>query len=476
MRVLMASAELAPYVRVGGLAEAVGGLSLALRELGVTLDVVVPDYFGADVTLGDEETEVLHVPSWVGGATARTGTLADFGTVTLVSAPGLERPFPYGEPGTFGWPDNDRRFMAFSAGVAALVKERKVDVLHANDWHTGASLAFVGPATPSVFSIHNLAYQGQCHIGWLEVLGEFGEDRKHAYQSHGECNPMVGALRLADAIVAVSPGYAKEILTPDGGAGVEGILLDRGEAVFGILNGIDTAAWNPGTDPFLAENYGPTSLKTGSGAGKDACRAALRLEAGLPAIDGPVIGVVTRLVDQKGVDLVVEAAQFMASLDAQLVVLGAGDPELVAGLRQRMADQPDRISFREGFDLGYAHRIFSGSDLFVMPSRFEPCGLAQMQAMAYGTIPVVTGVGGVGDTVIDADRDHARGNGFVSEAVTAAGVVDALHRAVRSWKVKKRRASIMANGMSTDWSWTGPARRYLAVYEAIRTRNRLTNR
>ena len=467
MRVLLASAELAPYVRVGGLAEAVSGLAMGLRRAGVELDVVVPDYFGPAVALDDEVSEVLDVPEWVGSASTRTGTLAGFGEVTLVTVSGIQRGFAYGEPGTDGWDDNDRRFMAFSAAVASLASARRVDVMHANDWHTGAAIGFAGPSVPSVFSIHNLAYQGQCHIGWLEVLGDHGEERKHAYESYGSCNPMVGALRLADRIVAVSPHYAQEILTPGGGAGVDGVLRERGSAVVGILNGIDTATWDPSTDEFLPQNYTRSSLKTGVSGGKDECRRVLRAEVGLSAMDGPLIGFVTRLVDQKGVDLVIEAAHFVGSFNAQLVVLGAGDPQLVEGLRMRALESPERISFREGFDLGLAHRIFAGSDLFVMPSRFEPCGLAQMQAMAYGTIPVVTDVGGLHDTVIDADTFPETGNGFVSDVVTGAGLVDALHRAVRGWATKKRRGAIIANGMSTDWSWDGPAEKYIRLYESV---------
>ncbi len=471
MRVLFASAELAPYVRVGGLAEAAGGLAVALRRAGVDLDVVVPDYFGNAVSLGNETIEGLEVPEWVGGASARTGELEGFGEVTLVHVPDIERPHPYGEPGSFGWDDNDRRFMAFSAAIVALAERTGADVLHANDWHTGAAIGLADPTLPSVFSIHNLAYQGQCDIGWLQVLGEHGSQRQVAFESYGVCSPMVGALRLANRIVAVSPHYAGEVLTPEGGAGLDEILRDRGSAVLGILNGIDTGAWNPATDQFLRNNYTTQSLRAGASPGKDSCRKALREEVGLPELDGPIIGFVTRLVDQKGVDLLIEAANFIESLGAQLVVLGAGDPALARDLRDRSEQFPDRIAFREAFDLGLAHRIFAGSDLYVMPSRFEPCGLAQMQAMAYGTIPVVTDVGGLHDTVFDADADVTsdHGNGFVSSAVSAAGLVDAFHRAIRGWSVKKRRAAIIANGMNVDWSWDGPAERYVDLYRSVLT-------
>ena len=190
-------------------------------------------------------------------------------------------------------------------------------------------------------------------------------------------------------------------------------------------------------------------------------------ETGLDPDEGPLIGMVTRLVDQKGVDLALEAASLLPPRGAQLVVLGSGDPALAARWRSLAEARPGRIAFREGFDLGFAHRVFAGSDLYLMPSRFEPCGLAQMQAMAYGTIPVVTDVGGLHDTVIDADADSERGNGFVSPTASGAGVVDALHRAARAWAVKKRRAVIIRNGMSRDWSWDGPAARYLELYRAV---------
>jgi starch synthase len=479
MRVLLAAAELAPYVRVGGLAEAAGGLAVALRAAGIELDVVVPDYSGAGpsgVELSDEVIEILDVPEWAGPASARTGTLAEFGKITLVAVPGIERPHAYGEPGTFGWHDNDKRFMAFSAAVVALATSRRADVLHANDWHTGAAIGLASPDLPSVFSIHNLAYQGQCDVGWLNVLGEHGTQRQFAYESMGSCSPLVGALRLANKIVAVSPTYAAEILTSDGGAGLDSILLERGNAVSGILNGIDVNAWNPATDPFLAKPFTLGSIRTGSSAGKDACRKALRSEVGLPELDGPIIGFVTRLVDQKGVDLVIDAAQFVESLGAQLVILGAGDAHLAQGIRLRSLQEPTRIAFREGFDLGLAHRIFAGCDLYAMPSRFEPCGLAQMQAMAYGAIPVVTSVGGLSDTVIDADADPDSGNGFVSDVVSASGFVDALHRAARAWNVKKRRASIIANGMSADWSWDDPAKKYIAMYKAVQKKSTSTSK
>jgi starch synthase len=468
VKIVFATAELAPLVRVGGLAEAAGGLTIALRNAGVEVEIVVPDYGGVgSPTLEDESFEQLTVPQWVGPASARTGTLKGFGRITLVSVPGIERQHPYGEPGTFGWVDNDKRFFGFSAAVAAIVKAQRADIVHCNDWHTAPTLAFTGPAVRSVLSLHNLAYQGQCHIGWLDVLGEHGEVYKQAYERHGECNPLAGALRLADRIIAVSPTYAAEIRTPAHGAGLDDVLHDRTDAILGIINGIESTSWDPSVDPLIPQTYSVKSMRTGEGAGKVSCKSALRAELSLPNVSGPTIGFVSRLVDQKGVDFVIEATQFLSSIDGQLVVLGSGDQDLVRGLDAAVAQQPTRIAFRQAFDIGFAHRIFAGSDLFVMPSRFEPCGLAQMQAMAYGTIPVVTNVGGLHDTVIDADSDVEQGNGFVSNAVSSAGLVDALHRASRAWAIKRRRAVIIRNGMSHDWSWTGPAAQYQSTYDEL---------
>ena len=466
MRVLFATAELAPLVRVGGLAEAASGLVLALRKAGVEVDVVVPDYAGrgdGGTPLDDQVDETLDVPDWVGGASARTGTLAGFGTVTLVDVPGIARPHPYSAPGgEQGWADNDRRFMAFSAAAAALARSRAADVLHINDWHTGPAIAFADRDIPTVASIHNLAYQGVCDGGWMSLFG----DRAYAYEWYGSCNPLVGALKLADRVVAVSPHYADEIRTPEFGCGVDGALLDRGDALIGILNGIDADTWDPAVDPFLPAPFSAADFRMTDAPGKLACRAALRADLGLRDVYGPLIGFVTRLVDQKGVDMAIDAAQFLGSIDAQLVVLGAGDPYLAARLRALEAAHPDRVAFRDAFDLSLAHRIFAGSDLYLMPSRFEPCGLAQMQAMAYGTLPVVTDVGGLHDTVLDSDADCVKGTGFVSPVVSAAGVVDALHRAARGWASKKRRLTMIRNGMAVDRSWDGPAQQYLALYRA----------
>jgi starch synthase len=465
MKVLFATAELAPLVRVGGLAEAASGLVRALRKAGVEVEVVLPDYFTTE--LADEEATVVSGIDWVGSVIARRGALREFGDVTLVSLPGIVRPHPYVETATGqGWADNDQRFFGFSAAVAKLAELRKVDVVHLNDWHTAAAIAFLSVRVPTVLSIHNLAYQGIASGTWLAKFAESSfrpADIMRAYECFGAVNPLGGAVALADRVIAVSPNYAGEILLPAHGFGLEKVLQDRGVSVLGILNGIDADEWNPSTDPHLVENYQTVPSKA-----KANCRDALLTEFGLASNSaGPVIGMVSRLVDQKGVDLLLDAGQYLDSWSASLVVLGAGDPGLAAALHQRAAKPTSNVGFREGYDLGLAHRIFAGSDLYVMPSRFEPCGLAQMQAMAYGTIPVTTSVGGLVDTIVDADTNPESGNGFRSPHNSGAGLVDALHRATNAWRSNSRRKQIIENGMAHDWSWTQPAAEYVAVYEEL---------
>jgi starch synthase len=466
MRILFAAAEMAPLVRVGGLGEVAGGLTKALRSAGAEVQMVLPDY--SQTPLLDERVEVIDVPEWVGEASARTGMLNGFGEVTLVDVPDIRRPGAYGDPDGDGYVDNDRRFFAFSAAVAAIARQSEPDVIHVNDWHTGAVLAWAPAHIPTVASIHNLAYQGHADRGWLLVFG----DRSSAYDREGNCNPLAGSLLLADRVVAVSPNYATEILHEPIACGMGDILNARSAdgALVGIINGIDGEEWNPETDASLAVPFSAKKL-----AGKQACKAALRTTMDLPETSGPLFGFVTRLVEQKGVEYVVEMAEFLESVDGQLVILGSGERGLSDAVHHLVETNRNRVAFYQGYDLDLSHQIFAGSDCYVMPSRFEPCGLAQMQAMAYGTLPVVTDVGGLHDTVIDLTRHPTVGTGFVSRTVSGAGMVDAMHRAAALFPDRKKWAAAQQRGMTTDWTWAGPTEEYLELYgEAIRAKRNLS--
>ncbi len=455
MKVLFATAEYAPLARVGGLAEASAGLVKALHTAAVDVEVVLPDYSGT--YLANEISVELDVPSWAGPATARSGLADDVGQVTLIDVPGIQRPNPYVDDDGKGWPDNADRFFAFSAAVASLSDVRQPDVLHCNDWHTAAAFGFVDDSLPKVLTIHTLGYQGWTSGGWLDRI----PNHSSAFESRGGTNPMAGGIELADIVVAVSPTYAAEIRRPQTGFGLHEQLLGLGERLVGIRNGIDTSLWNPSTDPHIARRYTLDAM-----GGKDDARSDLLTSVGWLDTGAPIVGIVSRLVEQKGIDLALDASRFATTMPFRLVVLGSGDRWLADRAKEAAEMDPDHVWFSDGYDVELGHKIFAGADLMLMPSRFEPCGLAQMQAMEYGTIPVVTAVGGLVDTVIDFDADPDFGTGFVSGSVDAAGVVDALHRAVRSWSDAEVRLALQRRGMAIDWSWTEPSRQHIAVYES----------
>lgn len=455
MRVVFATAELSPVATVGGLAAAAAGLGVELRRLGVDLELVLPDY--GDVTLADETTLTLDVPDWVGSAEVRVGTHPAVGRLHLVSVPGMARPHPYLQASGEGWADNSARFFRFARAVAAYVEQDPPDILHLNDWHTGPTLAALTNPPPTVVSIHNLAYQGVADATWLDCIGPMAEH----YEWWGGTNPLSGALALADRIVAVSPHYAREIVTPEGGFGLDEPLRNRSDALVGILNGIDTDVWNPADDPLIAAPFDGGSLDA-----RRANRSVLLDRVGFPDDDVVLATVVTRLTHQKGVDLLTPLVPLLAEIPMRLAVLGSGDAALAAELHDLAARYPDSLAFVEGYDESLSHLMFAGGDLYLMPSRFEPCGLTQMQAMRYGALPVVTAVGGLVDTVTDVDR-HRAGTGFVADRARSEDLLAALFRAERRIRDRRRRLAIQKRVMAIDWSWTEPARDYLALYREL---------
>jgi starch synthase len=454
VKILFATAELAPFVKVGGLGDFSAGLVRALRSDGFEVEVLLPDYGNLDFAAESEEE--LAMPVWSEGARIRRGHLDGF-AVSLVGAPGLERPHPYLDPNGIGWEDNDLRFFTFSAAVASWASTSEPDVIHLNDWHTGAALGFLDRPLPSLLTIHNLAYQGTASGVWLRVLPR----RPEAYEWFGGTNPLTGGIALADRVVTVSPTFALESLQPETSFGLSGPLNARAADFVGILNGIDTDVWDPSNDPHLTLTYDAESI-----ARKRQLRRNLAAELGWPETNEPLIGMVTRLTGQKGVDIALELVPLLDELGARMVLLGSGERDL-ATLANSAAENSPRFVFREGYNEGLSHRIFAGSDLYLMPSRFEPAGLTQMQAMRYGTIPVVTDVGGLHDTVVDSDRIPEQGTGFVASEVSAPSVADAVGRAVKGWRSTGRRGAIRRRGMSIDWSWSVPASHYAELYSEI---------
>lgn len=458
-RVLFATAELDPIVKVGGLGEACAGLVRALPYHAVDVDVVLPDY--GDYELTGEERIDLDVPPWAAPAIARRGYLEGVASpVTLIDVPGIRRPHPYVDPTTGqDWPDNQYRFFAFCAAVTAVIRQDNPDVVHLNDWHTAAVAGMCGPAWPYVLTIHNLAFQGQCDRLWLDRLGV----RSMPYLHRGEVNPLAGAVRLADRVVAVSPSYATEVCQPEFGAGLEDLMQAKGSALVGIRNGIDIDVWDPLEDLLLPAPFHRDDLD-----GKTICRKELlRMTPFETEVDEPVVGLVARFVHQKGIDIALAAAPYLSRIPARLVLVGEGDPELQRQADAMAARFPDRVWNAGCYNDELAHQVIAGSDMLLMPSRFEPCGLTQMQAMNCGTIPVVSGVGGLRDTVVDADVDTGGGRGFVADEASPVAIVDALHRATRTWRNKRRRSAIQRRGMAVDWSWGAPAAAYARIYQEV---------
>ncbi|HMS12704.1 MAG TPA: glycogen/starch synthase [Microthrixaceae bacterium] len=457
MHVLFASAEVVPVVSTGGLGAATAGLTAALRRAGHRVELVVPDYGG--YPLQNERCETIHLDPWIGAITVRTGTHAEVGPMHLVRFGGIERPHPYVDPDhARGWGDNDHRFFGFSAVVAELARRLGVDVVHLNDWHTAGALGRLPSSVPTVLTIHNLAHQGWADLGWLANLG----GAAHAYAWNGAVNALAGGIRLADRVVAVSPTYADEVRRDDLGMGLAPLLRDRGPSLRGILNGIDTAEWDPSLDPTLVARFSSRDLD-----GKSAVHDALCDELGIDRGPGPLITIVSRFDDQKGIDLLTSALPYLGSMPARLAVLGSGAPWLERAVCDAAAAAPGRIAAVIGYDASLAHRLFAAGHLTVVPSRFEPCGLTQMQAMQYGTVPIVTDVGGLHDTVIDVDTNPRSGTGIVIPRPDAMAVLDGLHRGVRLATNKRRYASVQRRGMERDWSWDGPAEIYADLYREV---------
>ncbi len=467
--VLFASAELAPLVMVGGLALAASGLVKELISQDVNITVVLPDYGDAVLSeSGFEETNSwgLDVPGWCGPMRARRGSAPGFPDIILIDRPGMARPHPYVDPVSGdAWPDNADRFFAFSAAIAALcgpIDNGGIapDVLHLNDWHTAATVGFSASLPPTVLTIHTLGYQGVCDAWWMGRIPH----QSWMFSWYDVANPLAAAIRCVERIVAVSPNYAAEILTPEAGMGMDYELRQRGDALIGIRNGIDATIWSPQTDPMIPRKYKFKSRVRG----KAEARAKVLERAGWTETGAAVIGVVSRLVDQKGIDTLMGVVPYLASMNARMVLLGSGLHGLTELVRSVASDHPDvLVAELDAFDEPFAHLIFAGSDLFCMPSRFEPCGLAQMQAMAYGTPTVATAVGGLVDTIVDADRDLAGGTGFLTTTNDLPGLVDALHRAVRAWTSDQQFMGIVERGMNADWSWTGPAAQHVEIYHDI---------
>lgn len=474
LAILFAASEMAPWVKTGGLGDVAAALPAALHRAGHDIRVLIPAY-PAFLTAFPRAAALAELPALAPSLPpARLlGAEADGLPLLLLDCPALfDRPGnPYGDALGHDWTDNGIRFGMLSR-VAALLGQAgspldwRPEVVHLNDWQTAlapAWLHYEGGAA-SVVTVHNIAFQGNFAAGHRSALGLPEEAwHMHGAEYGGQISFLKAGLQLATLISTVSPTYAGEIQHEDFGYGLAPLLRHRAGVLRGILNGVDGALWNPANDPALAAPYAANRL-----AAKRENKRALQQEMGLAvAADRPLFGIISRLTHQKGLDLVVTLGERLTALPAQLAVLGSGDKAMEAGFSDLAARHPGQIAVRLTFDEGLAHRIEAGADCFLMPSRFEPCGLSQMYSLRYGTPPIVRATGGLADTVIDVNAEtlaDKTGNGFVIGEATPRALWLALERATRCWHDRKLWQRIQQNGMRRDFSWEHAARDYVALY------------
>ncbi|MCF3945377.1 glycogen synthase GlgA [Acidiphilium sp. AL] len=476
MKVLSVGSELYPLVKTGGLADVMGALPAALAPEGIAMRALIPGY--PSVLAGLTKTQpALDIPALFGGDARIISAESQGLPLFVLDAPHLfARPGnPYLGPDGMDWPDNAQRFAALCR-AAAMIAQGTVagfapDVVHAHDWQAGLLPAYLRfgerPAPPTVMTVHNLAYQGQFPAYLLGTLGlparAFTID---GVEHYGAIGFLKAGMQLADAITTVSPSYAAEIATPEGGMGLDGLIRARASAMHGILNGLDTAVWNPATDAALAVQFTSRTL-AGRAANKQALQARMGLDQDKAVL---LFGLVSRLASQKGIDLVIETLPVIDALGAQLVVLGAGDPSIERALRAAVVMRPGRVAATIGFEEALAHLIQSGADAILVPSRFEPCGLTQLSAQRYGAIPVVARVGGLADTVIDANEvglTAGVATGVQFAPVAADALALGLRRTAALFADKPAWRRMQRNAMALDVSWTQPARRYAALYRSL---------
>jgi len=475
MKILFVASEGLPYSKTGGLADVVEALPKALRAMGHEVAVLLPRYHAnrAQSVLISSVTVAL-------GNQVRFPAIVEAEPVNGVryffvdDPPFFDRPELYGDR-SGDYPDNAERFAEFSRAAIEFMKRVWLpDVVHCHDWQSALVPVLLRTqhtedravrSLPVVFTIHNLAYQGMFDASALDSIGLpnslFSVD---ALEFFGRVNYLKGGLIFADYLTTVSRRYAKEIQTAEYGCGLEGVIRGRGDRLVGILNGVDYTAWNPETDKLIAQNYSAQNL-----AGKRACKKDLLAYFRLPEdLERPLIGIVSRFADQKGFDLIAEVADEMMKEDVALVVLGTGQSEYERLFKQLSDKYPKRMGAKIGYDNNLAHKIEAGADMFLMPSRYEPCGLNQIYSLRYGTVPVVRATGGLDDTVQNFVPKTQQGTGFKFEEYTGSAMLECLRSALGTFRDPNAWQAVQGNGMAKDFSWKASAASYVTLYEAAK--------
>lgn len=476
LKIALISSELAPFAKTGGLADMVASLGGALHALGMEPVFFLPKYKLTTATEAPSIEEKIKVRLGSDCIEARIwkGRHAEAIEVVLIDMPRFfDRPGVYGEMGS-DYADNCARYASFNRAVLEYMKCRQTyfDILHVHDWHTALIPLYLKTVyrndpffkrTRSVLTIHNLGYQGIFSKDKLDQTGlDWNFFTPRYFEFYNKINLLKGGLISADALNTVSPTYAKEILTPEFGAGLEGVLAHRQDQLIGILNGIDTGIWDPASDAYLPERFSGEDMQ-----GKKGCKLALQQEVGLPLkLKTPLISIVSRLVEQKGIDLIIRSIPALIHLNIQIIFHGKGENDLETSLSALARTYPEKIAAKVGFyDEGLAHRIKAGSDFFLMPSRYEPCGLTQMYSQRYGTLPLVHDVGGLSDSVIDARQAPEAGTGLLFKGATTENISRIVFEALSFYGSSNLMPHLRENAMQQDFSWKSSARDYCHLYE-----------
>jgi starch synthase len=477
MKIVHVASELFPYVKTGGLADAVGALTGALADRGHEVAVFLPGYRAVLEHKDAATAERTHRLKVEQGIDFLSGEVRSFSprpgvTVHLVCREEFfDRRGAYGN-GERDYDDNSERFIFFSKAVVESLRlsDAGADIVHCHDWQAALVPVLlrqaerrhgVTLALKTVFTIHNIAYQGVFPSRTFARTNLPDEvNQMDGIEYYSQINLMKGGILFADRVTTVSPRYAQEIQTPEFGCGLDGVVQTRAEDLVGLINGVDTAIWNPATDEQLPARYSRQNM-----SGKKVCRAELLKRCGFTgAFKGPIFGVVARRAAQKGVVLFLANRDFFQANDVRLVLLGSGDRRLEEEVRALAREAPSKVHFTPRLDEAMSHLIEAGSDFFLMPSVFEPCGLNQMYSQVYGTVPVVSRVGGLVDTVIDADADPEHGTGLICEP-SSTGVLEALQRALALFADPTRYAAVQQRGMARDFSWKSAAGAYDRLYQ-----------
>lgn len=478
-KVLFATSEMHPLIKTGGLGDVAGALPSELAHLGHEVPIILPAYPACKTRL-DNLTEIarLQPPSFEAEPVRILESRLPEGSnpIWLVDSPKhFERPGnPYLDKNGQDWPDNAARFAVFCQAIIALVNHPgfnwRPDIIHCNDWQTGlvpALLTRTGRRPATIFTLHNLSYQGVFPYEDFKALGLPSRLwSPAALEFYRQFSFIKGGLVFADWLTTVSPTYAREILTPAFGCGLDGVLRERADQLTGILNGASYQRWNPASDTFIEQNYSQTHWH-----GKAFNKLALQHHYGLPQDETiPLLGFVGRLVEQKGIDLIINALPPLFSKKIQAVFLGEGDKNHQDALRQLALRYPQQMGVSLSYNEPLAHSIQAGADIFLMPSRFEPCGLTQLYALRYGTVPVVRNTGGLADTVVDATEENLQqglATGFIFEESTTSSLLTAIQRALAVYRQRQQWRKLALNGMAQDFSWQISAKAYINLYRRM---------